>query len=171
MLVKLYDYNTLCKSHGCTLSRKKFIFQYPHNINLFLFNCTLPISVSSLSKKLYTQNSSAIFKSSILSPGLWLCWWITIDNTCFKCAAFNACSGSPLVSVSWSSQKAVHLANCQTKLTLLRMIYSKGEKQVLTHQSLKVEIRNIELQEGKEAPNLIKWQKPNASHDESNEED
>jgi len=52
VLVKVYDDNTLCKSHSCTLSRRKFIFQSPHNINFFLFNCTLPVSVSSLSKEL-----------------------------------------------------------------------------------------------------------------------
>jgi len=140
VVIKVYDDNTLCKSHSCTLSHRKFIFQAPHNINFFLFNCTLPVNVSSLSKELYTQNISATFKSSIPNPCLWLCWWINTDNTCFKCAAFNARSGSPLVSLSWYFQKAVYLANCKTKLKVLRKIYSVDEKRVLTHQSLKVEI-------------------------------
>lgn len=115
------------------------LYSSQHNINFFLFNCTLPVSFSSLSKQLYTQSISATFKSTIPSPGLWLCWWISTDNTCFKCADFNGCSGLPLVSLSWSFHKAVHLANCKTKLTELRMIYSVDEKWVLTHQSLKVE--------------------------------
>jgi len=30
VLVKLYDNNTLCKACSCTLSCRKFIFQFPH---------------------------------------------------------------------------------------------------------------------------------------------
>jgi len=55
VLIKLYDNNTLCKSCSYTLSCRKFIFQSPHNINFFLFNWFLPLSVSNLFKKPYTS--------------------------------------------------------------------------------------------------------------------
>jgi hypothetical protein len=53
VLVKLYDNNTLCKACSCTLTHRIFIFQSPYNRNFFLFYCTLPISVSNLSKNLH----------------------------------------------------------------------------------------------------------------------
>ena len=48
-----------------------------------------------------------------------------------------------LVSLSSSFQKAVHLTNCKTKHTVLRMICAIGKKCALTQQSLKV--KTVEL--------------------------
>ena len=53
VLVKLYDNNTLCKACNFTLTHRKFILQSLHNRNFFLFDCTLPISVSNFSRNLY----------------------------------------------------------------------------------------------------------------------
>jgi hypothetical protein len=64
VVVKLYDDYKLCKACSCTLSCRKFIFQSPHNINLFHFECTFIISVSNLS--ICIHHCVEIYKYSLL---------------------------------------------------------------------------------------------------------